>query len=135
MKKIFSSEPILQTEALAFIRVVTGLLMAFHGWEVFDATKIQEYSQWDSFKQYSNPLFMAYLGKGSELVGGVLLTIGLFTRMSALLLVGTMLYISFKVGGGRFWYEDQHPFLFVLLAFLYLFVGGGRYSLDKRIFG
>lgn len=134
MKTFFSSNPWQLQGALACVRIVTGLLMAYHGWEVFDAAKMAEYTKWESFSGYGSPATMVYIGKGAELVSGVLLTLGLFTRVAAIILIGTMLYICFKVGNGKFWYEDQHPFLFVLLGFIYLFAGGGRYSVDNLIF-
>jgi len=46
-----------------------------------------------------------------------------------------MLFIVFFVGYGKFWYEDQHPFLFVLLALIFFFTGPGRWNLDQLIFG
>jgi putative oxidoreductase len=42
-------------------------------------------------------------------------------------------FICFRIGQGRFWYEDQHPFLFVLLALFFVFAGAGKYSLDEVI--
>lgn len=109
--------------------------MVYHGWEVWSATLIREYSEWEPLRQYSHPLFMVYVGKSSELMAGLLLTLGLCTRIAAFMLILIMLYITFKVGGGRFWYEDQHPFMFVLIGLLFLFAGGGKYSMDKKLFG
>ncbi len=130
MKKFFSAEGVLQDSGLTVIRIIVGLLLIFHGWEVFDAAQIREYTKWDVFKQTSSPSFLVYLGKSSELIAGILLTVGLFARLSCLLTIGTMLYITFFVGHGKFWYEDQHPFLFVLLAFIFFFNGPGKWSLD-----
>jgi putative oxidoreductase len=44
------------------------------------------------------------------------------------------LYITFIVGGGKFWYEDQHPFMFALFGLLFLFTGPGAFNLDEVIF-
>lgn len=109
--------------------------MVYHGWEVFDATKMKEYATWDVFKKFPSTTVVVYIGKGAELIAGVMLTIGLFTRIAALVLVVTMLYISFFVGNGKVWYEDQHPFLFVLLGLVFFFSGGGKYSIDNSVFG
>jgi putative oxidoreductase len=133
MKAFFSASGWYPESGLAIVRIVVGLLLVYHGWEIFDATKIQEYAKWDAFKKFSSPLAMAYFGKGSELVAGILLTLGLFTRLACLILAGTMLYITFFIGSGRFWYQDQHPFLFVLLALVFIFTGGGKYSMDAII--
>jgi uncharacterized membrane protein YphA (DoxX/SURF4 family) len=135
MIKLFSSSFPAQQSGLAVIRIIVGLLMVYHGWEVFDAGKIKGYTEWDFFKKLASPLFVVYLGKSAELLAGILLTIGLFTRAASLVLIATMLYIAFYVGGGKIWYEDQHPFLFVLLGLVYFFSGSGKWSVDELLQG
>jgi putative oxidoreductase len=117
--------------ALMVVRIIVGLLMIYHGKEVFDNKLLSEYSLWDQFKGFSNPKLVVTIGKGVELVCGILLTIGFYTRIGALLLILSMLYITFFIGKGSFWYGDQHPFLFVLLGVIYLFFGGGNFSIDN----
>jgi uncharacterized membrane protein YphA (DoxX/SURF4 family) len=112
-----------QQTGVAVIRIITGLLMAYHGWEVFDSEKMAEYVKWDVIKTLPAPLTMVYIGKGLELITGICFVLGLFTRIAALLMALDMLFICFKVGSGRFWYEDQHPFIFALLAMLFFFTG------------
>ncbi|WP_461129295.1 DoxX family protein [Spirosoma aerophilum] len=133
MKRLFSTQGVMQDAGLAFVRIIVGLFLLYHGWEVFDAAKMKEYAAWDVFKNDTSPLIMVYLGKGSEFLAGALLTIGLLTRPACLIVIGTMLYISFFVGHGRIWYEDQHPFLFVLLALVFFFSGPGQWSVDAHI--
>lgn len=116
---------------IAAIRIITGLTLAYHGLEVFDSTKIHEYALWDSIKDLPFPVFMTYLGKGIELVGGILLTIGFLSRPACLALAITMLFICFKLGNGKFWYEDQHPLLYFLLVMLFFFWGSGKLSIDN----
>lgn len=123
-----------QARGLAVIRILTGFFLAYHGWEVFDAKTMNGYLEWDQFKQASAS-FLVYAGKAAELAGGVLLLLGLLTRLAVLLIAGTMLYISFFVGHGKVWYGDQHPFLFVLLALVFFFTGPGAWSLDQKLFG
>lgn len=130
MNKFFSSSPILQQQGLALIRIIVGLLMVYHGWEVFDGATMQGYAGWDQFKGMSSPAVMVYLGKGAELVAGLLLVAGWLTRLAALVLILTMLYISFFVGHGKIWYDDQHPFLFALLGLVFVFTGPGSWSID-----
>jgi putative oxidoreductase len=127
---VLSPEPIQFSRALAVIRVIVGLLMVYHGQEVFNSELMQGYMKWDVFKNKA-ATFMVYAGKSSELIAGVLLTLGLLTRVGGLMLAGTMLYITFFVGHGRFWYEDQHPFMFVLFGVLFMFFGPGAWSLDQ----
>ena len=76
---------------------------------------------------------MAYLGKGLELVTGIFLTVGLLTRVAALFMTITMLFVCFKIGNGKFYYNDQHPFLFAMLAMVYFFTGSVKWSIDQLI--
>ena len=134
MNKFFSSSPIYPHSILAIVRVVTGLLMVYHGWEAFDDDKMKVYLGWDVFQKLPTPVLMIYIGKIIELVTGILLTVGFLTRIGALLLLSVMIYITFFIGHGKFWYEDQHPFLFILLSIIFLFYGGGKFSLDYVFF-
>jgi putative oxidoreductase len=129
---LFSTSPIWHHYGLAIIRVFVGGFMVYHGWEVFDEEKMNTYLQWEQFKDTS-AVARVYTGKIIELAGGLLLFAGLFTRLAALLIAVTMFYISFFVGTGKIWYEDQHPFMFVLLALVFFFIGSGKYSLDHLL--
>jgi putative oxidoreductase len=129
---LLSTSPIWHHSGLAFIRVLVGGFMVYHGWEVFDEEKMNTYLQWDQFKDTA-AVTKIYLGKIAELAGGLLLSVGLWTRVASLLIAVTMFYISFFVGTGKIWYEDQHPFMFVLLALVFFFLGPGKYSLDHLL--
>ncbi len=133
MHSFFSTTPFYRESILAILRITIGLLLIYHGYEVFDATTMKGYLEWDDFK---SPLgaFLVYAGKGAEFVAGVLLTLGFLTRLGALICIGTLAYITFFVGHGKFWYEDQHPFMFVLFGVLFFFMGPGKWSLDGLLF-
>ena len=132
---ILSPYPLWQEAGLLVIRLLTGAFMVYHGWEVFLPDKIEGYAQWLTDLKFPAPRFMAYLGKGAELVGGLLLMAGLFTRFAAVALAITMAVICFVMGKGRIFTDDQHPFLFILLAAVFFFLGAGTWSLDHRLHG
>jgi putative oxidoreductase len=129
MNKLFSPLPLWQHAGLAFVRIIVGGFMIYHGWEVFNEEKMKGYLTW-----VTSPVSMIYMGKIAELIAGIFLTLGLFTRLASLVLIGTMLFVSFFVGHGKVWYEDQHPFLFVLLGLVFFFTGPGYLSLDQVLF-
>jgi putative oxidoreductase len=133
MNTFFSPVPISVNKTLAIIRIIIGLLLIYHGQEVFNPELMKGYSEWDTFKG-KPAMLMVYAGKGSELLAGISLLAGLFTRLGALLTVGTFSYITFFVGHGKFWYDDQHPFMFLLFGLLFLFTGPGDWSADGLIF-
>ena len=69
-------------ETHALLRIVAGLLFACHG-----------ASKWFGFPAPASaeaPAFVIYLGGGIELVGGLLVAVGLFTRQAAFLCSGEL---------------------------------------------
>jgi putative oxidoreductase len=134
MNRFFSSAPVWQNTGLALVRITLGLFLVYHGWELFDTAKMNEYMGWDIFKRSSTLSVMVYLGKAAELVSGIMFIAGLLIRLASLMLICTMVYITFFVGHGKIWYEDQYPFLFVLLGFVFFFTGAGKLSMDHLLF-
>ena len=136
MKNWFLSPgPLWLDIGLLLVRLLTGAFMVYHGWELFLPNKMNEYSKWLTDLHFPAPAVMAYLGKGAELVGGVFLAAGFLTRLACIALAITMSLISFGMGQGRIFMEEQHPFLFVLLAAAFFFTGPGKWSLDHILFG
>jgi putative oxidoreductase len=134
MKRFFSPLPLGRGNGLALIRVIVGGFLIYHGWEMFDTTAMNEYFKWDMFKDSPVAKFFVYGGKVAELLSGILLVLGLFTRIACIILICTLGYIAFIVGHGKIWYEDQYPFLFVVIGFIFFFTGPGSFSLDSVIF-
>jgi putative oxidoreductase len=133
IKSFLSPSPIWLPNGIATLRITIGLLLTYHGLEVFNSELMQEYTSWESFEG-PNAALMVYAGKSTELISGILLLLGFLTRMGAILLMGALSYVTFFVGAGRFWYEDQHPFMFVLFGLLFLFTGPGSWSVDRKLF-
>lgn len=131
MKNLLSSNPFMQNSGLFLIRIILAVFLIIHGIEVFDPEKMKGYAGWENFKASE---YLPYIGKAAELLAGILMLVGLFTRIACLIVIGTFAYITFFVGKGKFWMEDQHPFLFVLLALVFIFTGPGNLSLDKMLF-
>ena len=134
MNKFFSASPLWQTAGMTLVRITLGIFLMYHGWEIFNKAKMDEYLTWDTFKQSSSGTFLVYTGKAAELIAGILFVLGLFTRIASLLTIGTLGYIAFMLGNGIIWNNDQHPFLFVLLALMFIFTGPGSLSLDAKLF-
>lgn len=133
MNKSFSSAPLLQSGGLALVRLTVGAFLIYHGSEMFNETIIARYLNWEQFK-HPYGKFLVYSGKAGELIAGILLAIGLFTRIACVIMIGVFSYITFFLGKGIIWYDDQHPFLLVLFGLLFFFTGPGNFSFDKMIF-
>lgn len=127
---IFDTSPLWADRGIGVLRIIVGLLLMYHGHEVFRPEIMNTYLEWDDFKTPAGK-FLVYLGKSAELVAGVLLVAGFLTRMAAVIVIGNFTYITFLLGHGRFWYEDQHPFMFALFGLLFLFTGARVWSVDE----
>jgi len=135
IKTFFSPGPIWRDGGLALIRIMVGMFMIYHGSEVFDKSLMNEYGERLTKLNFPAPSVMAYIGKSTEFITGILFTLGLFTRLAAVALSVNMCIISFGMGQGRIFMEEQHPFLFVLLALVFFFSGAGKWSFDQVLFG
>ena len=134
MKSLLSPLPSNAETIITLLRIIVGAMLLYHGAEVFNAAQMKVYAQWDIFKNTSNPSLMPYIGKSAEFISGLLLLVGLFTRIAAVILIATMCVITFKIGHGIVWYDDQHPFMFVLFGLLFFFSGPGKWGLDNIFF-
>jgi putative oxidoreductase len=118
-----------QPQLLAVLRIVSGLLFLEHG-----TAKLLHFPHMAMFDGKLPPLIM--VAGAIELVGGALVTVGLFTRYAAFIMSGEMAVAYFMahqpksffpaINGG----EDA-----ILLCFIFLYLaaaGPGPWSLNKR---
>lgn len=114
--------------AYALMRVVVGLLFAVHG-----AQKL--FGVLGGKVMTGNPLMLT--AGIIEFVGGLLIAVGLLTRIAAFLASGEMAVAYFKVHAPQgFWPIQNQGELAVLYCFVFLFIaayGGGIYSLDHAL--
>ena len=112
--------------AYALMRIVLGFLFACHG-----AQKL--FGVLGGQPQHHGLMLFAGI---IEFFGGVLIGLGLFTRVAAFIASGEMASAYFMVHAkGGFWPILNHGELAVALCFAFLFIaanGAGKYSLDKR---
>jgi putative oxidoreductase len=124
---------------LSVLRIMTGLLFLAHGtgkWLGFPAG-VPGYPQ--SFSNLISGPPNSFLSSGMaglfELVGGVLIIIGLFTRPVAFILAGMCAVAYFYVHAPQGFYPIlNRGELAALYAFVFLYLfaaGGGAWSLDR----
>lgn len=117
----------------AFIRVVISLAMVPHGWEKLTEPKTQASvtSLIDKLGFHPATGFFWFIA-GLEFFGGIVLALGLLTRLIALMFVVELMVIIFGVlsPGGR---AIEYPLMWALIMLAFALGGGGRYSLDRLI--
>ncbi|MCL9659258.1 DoxX family protein [Paenibacillus hunanensis] len=125
------------TVVSTIMRVVLGILFLAHGISKFQMG-MDGVAGW--FQSVGIPGFLAYVVSPIELVGGILLIIGLFTRYVSILLIIVLLGAVFTVklsaglmGNGQMaGYELDLSFMLVAL---YLAVSNNTgFSLDQMLF-
>lgn len=78
------------------------------------------------------PVAMAFLAKGSELLGGILLIPGLFTRFAASLVAFTMFIATVTANlGENFNIDGGFTISYFLFAWIFILKGPGKFSLDN----
>jgi putative oxidoreductase len=126
------------TEAL--IRITAGLLLVPHGAQKlfgwFGGYGIEATGQFFASK-LGLPASLALLAGLIEFFGGLMLALGLATRVVAALVVGLMAVAVLQVhlGAGFFWTSGgfEYPLFWGIVALAFAIRGGGRYSLDALI--
>ncbi len=91
-----------------------------------------------NFAEYgiSLPSAVGWVAIFTEVVGGVLLALGLLTRPAALLILCLMLVAFFGVHFGRDPYTRMEPaLLYGFIAIAFLIIGSGRYGFDALLRG
>ena len=115
---------------LSILRIMVGLLYMEHG-----LAKILDFPHQPNHAPYAlltlNPGLQGLL----ELVGGLLLALGLFTRTVAFVLAGNMAVAYFMVHGPRGFFPLLNGGeLAIVYCFIFLYfwiAGGGEWSLDR----
>jgi putative oxidoreductase len=115
----------------AALRIMTGLLFLQHG-----TTKLFKFPLTDFFKD--GVPFVSFMGLTGllELVGGILIIIGLFTRTTAFVMSGMMAVAYFMAHAG----QNLFPILnggelAIMFSFVFLWLataGAGPFSLDAN---
>ena len=111
------------------------MLIMKYGKVIWDEQEMQ--NQFDFFAniiKFPIPNVLAYLAKGTEFFGGLLLALGLFTRPAAFCLATTMFVATFIANNGNFFSDAEVSFMYMLLFLTFFFAGPGKWSLDYWLF-
>jgi putative oxidoreductase len=116
---------------LAALRVVTGLLFLEHG-----TAKYFKFPLTDYFKDGVEAFSLMGLAGGLELVGGILIILGLFTRLTAFVLAGEMAVAYFMAHMSQgFFPVNNGGEAAIMFCFVFLYLaaaGAGAFSLDAN---
>ncbi|MAA80500.1 MAG: DoxD-like family protein [Deltaproteobacteria bacterium] len=136
LRKSFNTDSINHVSgdwALLFARVFFGLSMALaHGMNKLPPS--DKFVSYIAKLGFPLPELFALQAGISECVGGLLIAIGLATRLSAFTLIFTM-FVAVFLAHADDPYKKMELGLCYLFAFgLFMTLGGGRFSLDHLLF-
>jgi putative oxidoreductase len=125
---------------LPMLRIVLGIILIPHGCQKFfgwfGGAGFTRFTQIFEGIGYKPGWFWVTLVALTELVGGLMLVFGFFTRFAALAVVIFMINaVWFTSAKGFFWTAGGSEFSILLLAvgLVFLIRGGGEYSVDQRM--
>jgi len=122
-------DPVWSERALSVLRIITALLFLQHG--------LAKFIGFPHVASFDNLQLFSLLGLAGviEIVGSLLLLVGLFTRPAAFIMSGEMAVAYFMAHAPRSFFPIQNQGeLAALYCFVFLFfavAGGGSWSLDK----
>ncbi|MDR3246266.1 MAG: DoxX family protein [Prevotellaceae bacterium] len=129
----FIVSPSISIDWLVFVRVFIGILIMRHAIDLFDASQMRIVATGFEAMHIPLPGIMAYISKLAEFFGGLLLVIGLFTHITAAILVFNM-FVAVWAAFGFNIFKGELAFLYLLLFVVFATLGGGKYSCDYLIF-
>lgn len=125
---------LLEPLTLPFLRVVTGLFLVPHGLAKFGS--MAGTAEFLGSVGFTPGWFWAWAIALTEVVGGLLLAIGLFTRPAAFAVLVFMLNaVAFHSAKGFMWNAGgwEYPAMWAALALVFVIRGGGFLSMDRAI--
>ena len=134
---LFKSKPDYINFGLLFYRLALGISMFYHGYLKYVSGEQGLYKVGAMLSALGVSsgfeVILGTIASYAEMVGGILLIIGLFTRIGTLLVVGTLAIATILNLNGNFFSWD-YPSQMAFGAIMLFFAGAGRYSLDKALF-
>ena len=117
--------------AMLILRIATGLLLASHGYSKlikFPALK----DRFMNFLHLGSPTSLSLI-IFAELVCGLLLIVGLFTRFACIPIIIGMVVVVFIASNGHIFTEGEKGFGYLAATITILLCGPGKMSLDAMI--
>jgi len=129
-----------QPWGILLLRLAVGFAMLYHGWN-----KVHP-ANWSLSQPFSGlehnahfigglglPSWLGYVSALTELLGGICLLLGLFTRFFAFLVTINMLVAIFAVNIHKGYLGAELSIELAVIAFVLVFTGPGKAALDRKL--
>jgi putative oxidoreductase len=122
----------LQPWGALLLRLALGLSMGEHGYQ-----KVVPHGALNHYSHYmvtlGLPYWSGYVSAFTEFAGGILLVLGLLTRLTAALVAINLLVALLLVGIHQGFGTYSYILALAVIAIMLLFYGAGRLALDRKI--
>ena len=122
----------LQPSGALLLRLALALSMTLHGYQ-----KVVPHGALHHFIHYvatlGLPFWLGYVSAFTEFIGGILLILGLFTRLAAALIAINMLVAFATVGIHQGPGGYSYILALAAIAIMLVFYGAGAFALDRKI--
>lgn len=118
---------------LLFLRVMTGVGIAYHGYGKVFGGHITKLTQGVAAMGLPFPEVMAWAAALSEFVGGILIAIGLFTRPAALSVFITMTVAAFVAHKADPLQVKELALAYWTISGALVFLGSGSFSIGNLV--
>ena len=118
----------------ALIRMFLGVLLVYHGTSKVFEGKIGSMANMLDKRGWFMPELQAIGASYVEFAGGILLIVGLFTRPTAIAVVGLFAVVVFVFHGADPFSTQEKGVLFLAMALYVMFNGPGKFSVDHFLF-
>jgi putative oxidoreductase len=122
----------LQPGGALLLRLALGSAMIFHGYQ-----KVSSHAALHHHVHYvvtlGLPYWLGYVSAFTEFVGGILVVLGLLTRLASGLIAINMLVALLTVGIHQGFGSYNYLAALAAIAFMLCFYGAGAFALDRRL--
>lgn len=122
----------LKNISLLFIRLI--LAYGFLNPALMKVKDVSSIAEWFESINIPLPMLNAYLATGTEILGVILLTLGLFTRIISIPLIITMLVAIVTVHWGNGFDAGENgfeiPLYYIIMLIALIAFGSGKFSVD-----
>jgi len=126
--------------AIFVLRICLGVVFMAHGLQavlgMFGGPGINGFSDMLASLGFKPALFWAYLGAYVELIGGLFIILGIFTRGAALFILIFMVVAAFKVHLAKGFFIQaggfEYNFVIICICIALMLSGPGKFSIHAK---
>jgi len=127
--------------ALLVLRTSIGIVFILHGLQaafgLLGGPGISGFSGMLTGLGFKPAIFWAYIGAYTELLGGLFLLLGIFSRISASLIIIFMVVAAWKVHWAKGFFIQsggfEYTFVIICACIALMLLGPGRFSIIKKL--